>query len=618
MSISRVPRLSVRSSNSSSSKLLSTRFRSNVDDTQIMTGSPKVNTQASNRKSFFSSLSGKCFASTPTHTRRYDYVDSLNKQFRNDVFGNHLCYIPSEEDRKKDPQLNLELLRTMTPKNTILYLENNPVFLSAMSISGYLKVDIVSSVSLTLTPAELQRFMTNITNETNYFTAINSCTTFGEVEDRIPKIMNIDKCIYWSVTPDNNFIFSERNNFVIPSSKSIIGRIAISGEDICCNNVYEEKEYNSSYDKQVFSEFKSTVILPLRNRKSRICGLLQCIGYKKNNNNEESHFSKYFFEVLKIIRDLTQRNILVDRPQIMPNTISLNFKGIDNKSLDFTYQQVNSFLRNTFCCKSSDVYYVNARTKTLLRFRDQKVFNEETGGVSFQAAFSKEPIFIPQGFHDYYSFVNKDIDDDEPILSTSVYISLSQYVVTLYGKQSSPCFNESDAQLLIQVAPIAICALKVAQWSQNQTNIENENESSLRLYRVECEALSDIAEKGMEPRSVLENAAKKIFGAEGFAIALFDGRNMVFSPGGAKIKFEDCTAGNVYSYRDCLETKKGENGFVEEAYKSFEFEVQRILSFPYRINGRVAGAIEMLNPSETPTPECYNVFSDLCSILDAR
>ena len=90
---------------------------------------------------------------------------------------------------------------------------------------------------------------------------------------------------------------------------------------------------------------------------------------------------------------------------------------------------------------------------------------------------------------------------------------------------------------------------------------------------------------------------------------------MTLSPNGGTAKFEECASGLAYNYRDVLRTKRGEKNFNEEMYKSCEVEVNETLCFPYRANGRVAGAIEVINPKEDISEEGMNVFSDLCGLL---
>ena len=157
-----------------------TQFKSKNDQDALIQSS-RINAQLS-QKTFFSSN-----ASRPKTSISASSVSKNDKTLlgAKSFFQERSFYIPSEKEREENPQLALELLRTMTPKNCVKHLDANPVFLKAMATTGYIDNEIISSVSISLTSTELQKFLINLTFETNLFSTINVCKSINDVEKKI-------------------------------------------------------------------------------------------------------------------------------------------------------------------------------------------------------------------------------------------------------------------------------------------------------------------------------------------------------------------------------------------------------------------------------------------------
>lgn len=359
-------------------------------------------------------------------------------------------------------------------------------------------------------------------------------------------------------------------------------------------------------------------MLAVHNKNGEPVGVLQIIGFKRKMSTAEAEPSKYYTKTLKIARQIIERKLADQSSTGMPTSVSQVFRGIDRASIGYTAQQVGNFLKYTFKCAECDLFEFDEKSMTLTRLTDRAKFSEKEGGLSFQAGVRKSFVIMPRGCESAFPMYRHDIDglvSPNSTLAQSIYTMQHHYVVALRGRSGSPSFGASDVALLGELGPLLCDALRTAAWVEGMQNAKNETEGTSKLYEVECDALSRIAGDGARPKDVVIESCRRIFGTPVFLIASFDGRNMVFQPGGITVKFEECAAGLAYNYRDTKRTRRGETGFCSEIYDAIGAAAEYVISFPYRVKGRVAGAIEIVNPTSEPPDEAFSVFGDICGCI---
>lgn len=580
------------------------------NNTEFALRASQANSNYSSRSIVSNTSKGGFFASSIK-------PENFNKSVAGSIFADRAFYIPSEKERQENPQLLLELLRTMTPKNSMRFLDSNPVFLRAFATAGFVDTDIVSSVSVSLTPAELQKFLTNFTNETNIFTCLNHCAKISDFESKISTILPIERCIFWRCYENCDYLFSEKQKVVLPQNETILHNVFEKGEDIVYKDCTEAPNFSKDNDSSIIYGFKTMALFPVR-YESKIVGVLQFIGFKRTMSESEMEFPPYYVESLKLIRTVFEKKFAKQQVKGIPANISQIFKGIDRCSIKATSQTLIQFLTQCFKCTSAEIFEFLPKTSTLLRLSDGVPFKEDEGGISFEVGKTKNPIFVPDKFENRFSCFNEKIDGEflsRSILSMPMQYMQRVFVITLRGKEDLPTFTPEDSYLLQSLSPILTDVIRVATWLDGQSKDEQTNEIATALAGVACEALESTAERGNAPWQVLSEASQKLFGSDLFYVASFDGRNITLYPGGATCKFEECAAGLAFNYRDTLWTKKGEANFNEKMYENCSIDVRETLAFPYKANGRIAGAIEVINPKKDVHPEALTVFANILGLL---
>jgi hypothetical protein len=143
----------------------------------------------------------------------------------------------------------------------------------------------------------------------------------------------------------------------------------------------------------------------------------------------------------------------------------------------------------------------------------------------------------------------------------------------------------------------------------------------MKILSHACDAMMSVATLGTERWQVLRNTAKQFFDCETFFICLFDGRFIKYTPTEVKSKFEDCAAGTSFNYRETVWYRRDDekSKFSPALYRQLGVELERSVCFPYRVNGRVSGSIEIINPQrEDITEDDQKLFANLCSCLMGR
>lgn len=533
----------------------------------------------------------------------------------------------AEEEEKLEPEqlesnmfVTFDLLKAMTPKRCINYLSQTPIFLRTMFMEGYLDSEIVSAVALSLTQAELQKFMINMTQELNFFSAIQTCQTIPELEAHIPKLISMQRVTIWTKMENSNYLTSQTLKAVLPLDQSCVGVPFINKNDYNTGDPGFFQNFSISNDLPLLRGVKSMLLLPITSYDDEVVAVLQCVGLKNPITNEQMEFSPYYFEVFKIVRDLIQERFFsVPQYRVVPSNVSNIFTEVEQSSVAHTAKMISKFFTTTVPCEQCDIFEFDDRYRCLIRLIDGERFGEVEGGVSFQAGVSPSIINVPHGqVHEKLSEVLDGKFANRSILSRSLQQGRAHYVITLRAKPNAPSFSNQDSKLVSEMTPIICDALKLATFLEEQKKEKREIQHERDILDAAIDTITSIASTGIDKYTALLGTAKKLFGCTEMFVCIFDGRYMRFFPSEVKCKFEDCAAGQAYNYRETVWTRASEVNpkYLPQLYDQLRVKRETSVCFPYRANGRVVGSIEMINPTRMELDKNEEkIFGNMCGAV---
>ena len=525
-----------------------------------------------------------------------------------------------ESEESEQIALTFDLLKTMTPKSCVKCLGQTPLFLKTMVTEGQLDPDIVSSVSLSLTQNELQRFMLNMTQEVNFYNAFYACPTIQEVEQTIVRLVPMVRATVWLKASEGDFVVSPTLKTVLLIGKSIVTAPFENGEDIVTGDPGDLPSFCIDSDLPLLRGCKSMVLLPILDANRNIKAVLQCVGFK-DSDDIQVPFTDYYIEVLKVMREIVKRKFFGgEEKQTIPANSSAIFNDIEKCSLVATVNQIGKFLQSSMPCEAVDIFEYDDAAKALTRLVDGRQFTEDDGGISFKAAPTSQTINIPHG--QALDTLKDEIDtrlSNRSVLVQSLLHMRKKYVITCRAKLNALAFTTTQVESLSSLAPMICDAVRLAKWLEGLVTEMNTLKQRMKLLGLANDAITAVASFGHDKWETLRNASNQFFGSEKVLIALFDGRNMRFMPSNVRCKFEDCTAGTAYNHRECVIGKVDDENsrFNKELYRQLgEDNVQSTIAFPYRSGGRVAGAIEIMNPKgDHMSGEDQKLFSNLVACI---
>ena len=537
-----------------------------------------------------------------------------------EVFENEKIDEDVEKENPGKVFVTFDLLKSTTPKNCIKYLSNNPIFLRTLILEGSLDQDIISSVALSLTQNELQKFILNMTQEINFFTAIQTCQTIAELEAHIPKLITMQRATVWTRIENSEYLTSSSLKEVLPISQSCVGVPFIKKDDYRTGDPGNFQNFSITHDLSLLRGVKSMLLLPITTPADEVVAVLQCVGLRNPITDEQVEFSDYYFETFKIVRDLIQKRFFaLPAQRVLPSTVSCIFSEIESGLISNTAKQIQQFFMNTIPCEACDLFEFDDRYRCLNRLTTGESYGEVEGGVSFAAGLSSTVINIPHG--QSHPSLSKETDGkfvNRSILSKSIQQGRSHYVVTLRAKPNAPSFSSADSMLISEMTPLITDSLKLAKFIEDQSTKTKELENEKHLLSSAVEMISSIASSGVNSFNALETTAKNLFGCDRIFVCIFDGRYMKYFPTDVKSKFEECSAGQAYNYRETVWTRKDDvkQKYSAEIYKQLNVDWKSSISFPYRANAKVVGAIELINPTRMEIDkEEIKIFGNLCGAV---
>jgi hypothetical protein len=585
------------------------------NEREKLSATSRINAELSTHPAATQKTSKIPFHSIPTRLDKYNLQGKLDHPFRTPES-------PESTEHSNDDRLfvNFDLLKTMTPRNCLKCLSSTPLFLRTLCLEGRLDPDLVSSVALSLTQSELQKFMLNMTEEVNLYCALNACQSIPEIEEQMVALIPIDRATVWIKSESSNFVMSQTMKESLEVGQTILTEAFENKQDIVMGDPGNFRGFSVDFDLPLLRGVQSMMLLPIANPNDEVVAVLQCCGFKNEVAAVQSEFPPYYIDVLRIVRDLAQRKFFsAPLPRTVPSNISNVFTDIENCSLQKTSRALCKFLQNAFPCELAELFEFDDRYRVLIRLTDGQRFLEGEGGVSFQAGIIAATINVANNQN--HPQFRKEIDGqlvNHAILSRSLHQGRDHFVVTLRAKPNLPAFTTNDVKLLGELSPVVCDTLRLARWLERRDQERTQSLRDLALLNLCCESLACVASQGLDRWATVQAAAKQIFDCETLFICLFDGRYMKFFPTEVQCKFEECAAGTAYNYRDSVVTSVDDDKAKVNPplYRLLGVQLESSLAFPYRVNGKVAGAIEIINPKKSDvTVEVQKLFSNLCSCI---
>ena len=590
------------------------------EENQQLSATSRINAELSTHPAAYQGQIKFPFHSIPSRLGKLSIEDKLDHPFKTEETNQTDTQTRSKTGDYDNLYVSFDLLKTMTPRNCVKCLNTTPIFLKTLFLQGHLDPDLVSNVSLSLTSNELQKFVLNMTSEINCYTSLLSCQSINEIEEKVKSLMPVQYATVWIKSEFANYAISETRKEILTMGQTILTEAFNKKEDLVMGDPANHVGFSVEYDLPLVRGCKSMILLPIVNPNDEIVAVFQVAGYTNELTDMQTEFPQYYIESLKIFRDIIQRRFFTIQPQRkIPSNTSNVFNDIENSSLQKTSAQICKFLQNTIPCESAELYIFDDRYRSLIRISDNKEFGELEGGISFQAGLTTVPIVVAHGQN--HPKFNKDIDghySNKSIISRSLFQGRDHFVVTLRAKPNSPSFSPADLRLLADLATIICDALKLSKWLSKQAESSDQMKHDIKILTLITNSLSDVTSKGVGAWDAIKEASNEFFQSKQLFICLFDGRYMKYTPKEIKCRFEDCVAGTSYNYRETVYTKAEDENpkFSAALYSQLDVKCESSLCFPYRVNGRVMGAIEIINPKVIDhTTEELKLFANLCSCL---
>ena len=597
----------------------------NKSDMARIQAQSHINAELSSRRSASSSRTN--YSKVPTRISQLNFKTTS----RSMVIKNRELAIEEEEEQpevenveltseEKSLFMTFDLLQTMNHTKIMKYISDTPLFLRTMEMNGKLDPDVMGKIALSLSHAELLKFMHNMTVELNFFSSISSLDSIQSIEEKIPTLVPIQKMYVWTKMENSPYLTSPSLMVVLPIEETICGVPFNEPKDYNYGDPGDFTNFSVTNDLPIIRGAKSMLLLPITNINNDVIAVVQCLGFRNEVTDEQMEFTPYYFELFKIVRDLIQKKFFeTAQKRYVPSTVSRIFQDITQCDTKKTAELISNYFMKTVPCEQCDLFEFDDRYRQLVRLSDNSTFDESTGGISFAAGITPGIINVPHGLsHKYF---NRSIDGryaNLSILSKSLQQGRAHYVLTLRAKPNVSSFSNEDAQLVMEMNPIVCDALKVSKFTEEQKLKIEKLTKEKNMMASTVDTVACVAANGTDRFQALVDTAKIVFGAETVFVCIFDGRYMRYYPSEVKAKFEDCASGEAYNYRDTVWTDQTDPRpkYSPMLYDQLKVKRKKSVSFPYRANGRVVGAIELINPTrEDIEKEEERLFGNLCGAL---
>lgn len=172
------------------------------------------------------------------------------------------------------------------------------------------------------------------------------------------------------------------------SSDSLAGYVAVSGEELLIEDVYQLPEsvsfrFNRSFDEQMNYRTKSMLVLPMRDHRDQVVGVLQFINRRDPTEDEPVSFDDEIVELLRAVA--SQAAVSIQKNQLIRD-ISRLFESFVQASVKTIEQRDPSTSGHSFRVADSTVALLQALPMSGHgRFRNMQLSEEHIREVRYAA-----------------------------------------------------------------------------------------------------------------------------------------------------------------------------------------------------------------------------------------
>lgn len=566
--------------------------------------------------------------SIPIHpiSREPSVVEESETSYSDD--GDKFTYEYQYPKNNSDVYLTLSFLKTAASQLKISsLLETTPLFFRTLYTDGSLDPELISSISVNLLPIDLRRFVSNYSQEVNFFNAISKCIDAYDIEKILCNLLPIERATLWARTENSEYIISKTMNEVLPINRSIVGYSLLKNIDIITGDPGNSPGFVIDVDMPLLRNCKSMILLPLLTSGQPVA-VLQVIGFQNLISKAQIEFPPYHIELLKIVRNIIQNRFYnIEPSRKVPSQITSVFTGIEMTDVQTISKRFCKIFQDLIPCDAAEIFEFNERNKIITRLTDSATFDESSGGISYAAALSTEAISAPHAKK--HAAFNVSIDGlltNRSILSKSYFDNRNHYVITLRAKWKSPAFIPRDVELADEIAPVMCETMKLSKQINNRNEQFDAFKRRCQVIEVVNKTLNLFVNTTNDHWNDFQEFAHQIFDCEKCFICVFDGENMKFNPSDVLFPFDQCIAGESYNYReernlnvDPIRSNNKNinvNNFDLSLYTQLGVKINTSFAFPYRSFKKVVGSIELINPDPNLLDEfAQKMTSIVCSLM---
>lgn len=509
-----------------------------------------------------------------------------------------------------------------SPSAIVDTFRNRPIFWTTLNLEGAIDPLHLTSMISKLHPAELQEFMWHMSLEMSLHAKLGGCKTIEAMEQEIMKQIPLRSAVIWVKGENAGFLISPTTKEVVPVDGSIVGYCLDHQRKIITNDPADHSGFSIDYDLTLLRGAASMAVFPIMSDFGDPIAVLQCVDLFDTTSKELVPITRYWGKLLKMTADVVKSSLFSDPDKknfFLPNALGQVFSDYRTiASMELACETISKFLQKYIDCEGVDIYAFDQVSRTLTNLRDKNEYKDlASGGISFIAGMKNKPVFVPHGLSTKRDWAAIDTKfTNRSVLSKMFYYCHVCYVFTLRSKWQSPAFHPEDLRKLCEVSE-ALCGCLALSKRIEEKNTEAKTLKRMTdIMKTVCEAMDKFSVQGEDPWQIVTNAAKDFFDCDACFVCVYDGVAMRFLPSKVTCKFDDCIAGQAYNYREVMTyDDKKDDEKAKQLYESLGVAIRNSVAFPFSKNGKVAGALEIVNPTKEVDKDGQTALISLSSLM---
>jgi hypothetical protein len=495
--------------------------------------------------------------------------------------------------------ITLSALVDRRPSDVANVVAVRPIFMKTLMAGDPINPAVFAPVLGSFTPAQLKVFMKHLSLELSLFASIPACKSLEQIENTIMSNIPVKSATIWVQGEDSDFLASPTLKELVPTNRSILGWSLQKRKSLVTDDPSNFEGFDIDFDLPRLRGSISMVLLPVFSGVGDPIAVIEFVDMTDTQEDAATSFSEYDVRVLKAIRKLLklhffgpmERRVDLHKMEIVSVMSDLNRLSSSAVAADWICQ----FLKKVIGCEGADIFRFDARTRKIRNLKDGIEYSDLSGGASYVAALRNRPVFMGHGMAKNIGAPELDRRfANRSILSKMFTVEHRSYVFTLRAKWLLPSFLPEDLLCLTELSVVLGQCLILADSIEAQTTDYQTNVRFNNIKTATYDALDQYVDMPHKKWEIVRAAATKYFGCEAIFVAVYHNMEMRFMPTEVNWKFDDCIAGNAYNYREDVFYEMKDDKPVP-LYQALKVECRQSAAFPFSVDGKVKGAIELVN-----------------------